>query len=115
MAAFPEPFTCGHRIYSTSGTDAFGNDIEAWAAPVTRAIYGVYPGTPGEDYEAGRDASTIPLFLIGSSDELGTVHARDRIVWQGDEFDVDGEPESYDFGPFGWAPGMRVRLLRVEG
>jgi hypothetical protein len=115
MPAFPEPFTCGHRVYSATGDDGFGNAVPSWATAVTRNIYGAYPGTPGEDYEPGRNPSTIPLFLLGSTAQLGTVHARDRIVWQGNEFEVDGEPESYDFGPFGYEPGVRVRLKRVEG
>ena len=115
MASFPERFTCGLRVYSLGSTDDWGNPAPLWAEPVSRAVYGAYPGTPGEDYEPGRNPSQIPLFLIGSSDQLGDVHARDRIVWQSAEFEVDGEPENYNFGPFGFEPGVRVRLLRVEG
>lgn len=113
---YPEPWTVGVRVYSASGADdGYGNPTESWATAVTKACYAVYPGTPNEDYLPGEIASRIPMFVLGSSASLGTVHARDRIVWGGKEFEVDGEPESFDAGPFGFEPGVRVRMIRVEG
>ena len=41
--------------------------------------------------------------------------ARDRMVWQSVEYDVDDNPENYNYGPFGFTPGIRVRLIRREG
>jgi hypothetical protein len=115
MSELPTPYTIGHRAYSATGDDGFGNPVESWAAAVSRAVYAVAPGTPGEDYEVGRVSSRIPLIVLGPKTSLGTVHARDRMVWAALEFEVDGEPGNFDFGPFGWAPGMRVRMIRVEG
>lgn len=111
---FPEPHTAGHRVYSKSGSDGFGNPVESWAAAVTVAVYGTYPGTPGEDYEIGRVSSKIPLMMLGTATALGGVKARDRMVWLGVEYEVDGVPENYNYGPFSYTPGVRLRLIRVE-
>lgn len=115
MGVFPERFTIGVKSYSASGDDGFGNPVESWGSPVSTPVYAVAPGTPGEDYEPGRTPSRIPLVVLGSSDSIGSVRARDRVVWQGLEFEVDGEPESFDCGPFGFTPGVRLRIIRVEG
>lgn len=115
MAAYPELFTIGHQAYSSTGNDGYGNPVESWAASVSRAIYGVAPGVPGEDYEPGAIASEIPLFAYGSAAELGTVKARDRMVWLSETYNVDGNPENFNYGPFGFAPGVRVRLILREG
>ena len=115
MTLFPESFTVGHRVYSSTGDDGYGNPIESWATAVDRAVYAVYPGVPGEDYELGRVVSKIPMVVLGTADELGSVQARDRLVWESKEYEVDGEPESFDSGPFSFTPGVRVRMIRVEG
>lgn len=115
MAAFPEPHTIGLQVYSTAGDDGRGNPVASWAAAVSKPAYAIYPGTPGEDYEPGRNPSKIPMFVLGSKDALGTVQARDRIVIGSDTFDVDGAPEDFTLGPFGFEPGVRIRLMRVEG
>lgn len=109
------PFTVGVRVHSGSSDDGFGNEVDAWADAVDVSVYGVAPGVPGEDYEPGRVASKIPLFVLGPTSVLGSVTARDRIVWDGAEFEVDGEPEVFDFGPFTYTPGTRVRIVRVGG
>lgn len=115
MTVFATPFTIGIRAHSSSGDDGFGNPVDSWAAAVSVEVYGVAPGTPGEDYEPGRNASRIPMVVIGPTDAIGSVGARDRIVWAGVEYEVDGAPEVFDFGPFGFEPGARIRMVRVEG
>lgn len=115
MTPFPESFTVGHQVYSESGTGYGGLPTESWAPPASVPVYAIYPGTPGEDYEPGRNPAEIPLFLLGTSDALGSVQPRDRFVVNGDTFEVDGAVENYNFGPFGFEPGVRVTLKRVEG
>lgn len=115
MSEYPELHTIGHAVHSSSGDDGYGNPVDAWADAVDRSVNAIYPGTPGEDYEPGRNPSTIPMIVLGSTDQLGTVTYRDRIVWDGDTFEVEGNPESFDFGPFDFEPGIRIRMVRVEG
>jgi len=112
---FPTPYTVGVRMYGEAGDDGFGNPVESWSDPVDVPVYGVAPGTPGEDYEPGRIASNIPMVVIGPSSSLADVSARDLIVWAGKEYEVDGVPEDFDHGPFGFEPGCRIRMIRVEG
>jgi hypothetical protein len=113
--AFPVLQSIGVRTYSTAGDDGFGNPVESWSNATTVAVYAVAPGTPGEDYEPGRIASRIPLVVLGPSSALSSIGARDLIVWGGREYEVDGEPENFDMGPFGFEPGCRVRMIRIEG
>ena len=115
MTFLPENFTVGHQVYSATGSGYGNTPAESWSTPSTVSVYAIYPGTPGEDYEAGRNPSLIPMFLLGSKDALGAVKARDRFTVNGDLFEVDGAIEDFTQGPFGWTPGVRVRLMRVEG
>jgi len=112
---YPTPFTIGVSVYETGADDAHGNPVESWATAADVPVYAVAPGTPGEDYEVGRNPSTIPLMVYGPTASLGSVAARSRVVWQGDTFEVNGAPEVYDYGPFSFAPGTCLRLMRVEG
>jgi len=112
---FPTPYTVGISTYSIGSLDAFGDPIASWSAPVSVGVYAVAPGTPGEDYEPGRDVSRIPMVVLGPASSLGDIGARDRITWAGRTYEVDGEPEDFDHGPFGFEPGCRVRMIRVEG
>lgn len=115
MSNFPTTHTVGHRVRSEGVAGYGGVPEESWAAAVDVAVTAVYPGVPGVDYEPGRTSSEIPLFMLGPADSIGSVAARDRMVWQGSEYTVDGEPENYNYGPHGYTPGIRLRLLRVEG
>lgn len=109
------PFTVGVRAHSSAGDDGFGNPVDSWSAPVSVPVYGVAPGTPGEDYEPGANRSLIPWVVYGPTASLGGVSSRDRIDWAGNTYEVDGDPEVFDYGPFGYEPGARVRIVRVEG
>lgn len=113
--SFPAPFTIGHRVYSATGDDGFGNPVESWAVAVSRAVYAVAPGTPGEDYEVGRVSSRIPMVVLGPASSLAGIGARDIVVWAGKDYEVDGVVEDFDYGPFGFEPGCRIRMIRVEG
>jgi len=115
MSVYPTPFTVGVSAYTEGADDAHGNPVVTYATAVDVAVYAVAPGTPGEDYEVGRNPATIPLMVYGPTASLGSVAARSRVIWQGDTFEVDGAPEVYDYGPFSFAPGTRLRLMRVEG
>lgn len=115
MSAFPERFAVGLQVRSDGAAGFGGVAVESWAAAVDKPVYAVYPGTPGVDYEPGRSPSQIPMFVLASADSLGGVKARDRIVWNGATFQVEADAEDYNYGPFGFEPGVRVQMLRVEG
>lgn len=60
---FPTPFTVGHKVFSASGTDAHGNPVEGWAAPVDRAVHGWAAPTTDEPKLAGHDRDVVEVEL----------------------------------------------------
>lgn len=106
-------WTAGHRVYSeTGGQDDHGNDIPAWATAVdVPAIW--WPASTTEPQVAGHDRVVVDkVMAVASSLE---VSPHDRMVLDGKEYEVVGEPEDYDHGP-GRAPGRKtLNLRRVDG
>lgn len=113
MAEFPLLFTVGHRIYSAGAEDDWGNTVSGWADPVTKPVYGWGAPVTSEPKVAGhgRDVVEIEL-LVPPGFECSP---RDRMVLDGDEYEVIGGPEMYDHNPFGWNPGGVINLKAVSG
>lgn len=120
MTPFPTPFTVGVKTFEAGAVDDMGVPSESWSAPVETAVYGWSPpGTRGqsasEPFLVGREAVTWDLdLLVPPGFSCGP---KDRVVVPGysTEFEVEGLVEDYNFGPFGFKPGGRVRLRIVEG
>jgi len=112
QGAYPMPWTVGHRVFTPGVEDAHGNPVKAWAAPVDRGVYAWAPAGTSEP-EAGRDEVTWDLDLYGPAGF--TAGSLDRFVVDGDEFEVEGRVRDFNHGPFGFMPGVVVRLRRVEG
>lgn len=86
---------------------------ESWTPPVTKQVYGWGAPTSSEPKLAGHDRDIVEIeLLVPPGFECG---ARDRIVLDGVEFDVIGEPQHYDHNPFGWNPGGVINLKAVNG
>ena len=113
MAEFPLLFTVGHRVWSAGGEDAWGNTVEGWAEPVTKKVYGWGAPQTSEPKLAGHDRDIVELELLVPPDFVCS--ARDRMVLDGVEYDVIGEPEQYSHNPFGWNPGGIINLRAVNG
>jgi hypothetical protein len=58
---------------------------------------------------AGVESVVVTLELFAPARPVGD---RDRFVVNGATYEVVGDPEDYDHGPFGFAPGMVVNLTR---
>lgn len=99
-----------------SSTDRYGTPSESWAAGdvTTRTIVGyVQPpnrtAAGGELLQAGRDAITYDQLVYTNS----AVSGRERVVWEGVTYEVDGDPDVWN-KPNG--PGhVEVRLRAVGG
>lgn len=113
MTTYPTRFTVGVMTYTEGAVDDFGDPEDVWSTPAEVPVYGWAPAATGEPFEANRDVVTWDLDLYAPSGF--TVGPRDRVVVLGVEYEVEGVVESFDFGPFGFTPGCRVRLKRVEG
>lgn len=113
---FPTPWVVQILPFVAGPPDPHGNPAEGWADPITVQVYGWGPSTAGtEPGESGRNAvvTEIEVYAPGSVQ----VSARDRMRLQGDPstYEVVGLAEDFTHGPFGWAPGIRINLKRVDG
>ena len=113
MTLYPLAQVVAVRTFVEGATDPFGNPAESWAAPVDVPVFGFAPAGTSEPFGVGRDAVAWDLDLFAGPDF--TLAARDRVLVLGVEHEVDGRVEDFTHGPFGFAPGVRVRLTRVEG
>lgn len=107
------PWTVGHRVFTPGVEDAHGNPVKAWADPVDRGVYAWAPAGTGEPFEPNRDVVTWDVDLYAPAGF--TCDPRDRFVLDGQLCEVEGRVQDFGHGPFGWAPGVRVRLRYVEG
>lgn len=108
--------TVGVRTFQAGATDDFGDPIESWSGPVEAPVYGWAPAAVGTDMEPfapNRDVVTWDLDLYAPPEF--TCGPRDRVVVLGIEYEVEGPVQDFNHGPFGFRPGHRVRLKRVEG
>ena len=112
MIPTPQSITV-HR-YTLGAPDAHGNAAESWVADVAPTlVHAVAPGASAEALQTGRDVSKVAWTVYAPTGTV--VAARDRIVWRGDLYFVNGEPRDYTFGPFGRFGGVVIELRRTEG
>lgn len=105
-------YLVGVRRYETGGEDAHGNPVEGYSAPVYIEVYGIAPSTSSEP-EAGRNLVVTGYTLLAPP---GTVIGPlDRVVIDGKEYKVEGEPGDWNRGPFAYEPGVSIALTRAEG
>lgn len=110
----PTPYTVTREVYTPGAADAHNNVTDAWAAAIPVLVHGWAPASADkEPFESGRSPVVRDLDLYAPS---GTVSApRDRWTVDGTPYESVGHEDDYTHGPFGWAAGVRINLLRVEG
>ncbi|MDR2381559.1 MAG: hypothetical protein LBE08_10395 [Bifidobacteriaceae bacterium] len=114
-SGFLEPvWECGLERFTPGLVDSHGNPTDGWGAPTDVLVYGW--GPPAADqtpFEAGRSEIDRDLDLYAPPN----VHCgpRDRWTIDGVVYTQIGWAEDFGHGPFGFVPGARVNLRRVEG
>lgn len=114
MRPFPEPYKVRHEPILTGATDDWGDSIEGFGPAVEVSVIGWAPA--GADQPI-RDLGTG----IGHDVDLycSTPFAkhRDKVTLPTEPLplEVQGNPEDFNTGPFGFTPGYRIKLKRVEG
>lgn len=94
--------------YTGGARNEYGNVIDSWATtPVQKEVYGWSP--------AGTNESTASRHTVTADVELlvppgFTLDSRDHVQILGVTYEVQGEVEDYNHGPFGFTPGGRVNL-----
>jgi len=115
MTFLPASKSVGVRAYSEGTKNALNDAAPSWAQAASKAVYGWAPAGTSEPFEAARGAVTWDLDLLVPPSF--TCDPRDRIVVPGftQEFEVDGQVQQYNDGPFGFTPGGIVHLKAVAG
>ena len=108
-APFRTPYRVEHLVHDGYVTDARGRQVPVFRE-VLRDCYGW--ASP-----AARETGDLNVVTLSNVLQLFAptfpVSELDRFRLQGLTYEVDGLPASYDFGPFGFKPGMVVNLKRV--
>lgn len=95
--------------------DDYGNEIESWDAPVDRYIFGV--NFPDSD-EPGQGINRVVVDRVLLVPKNFTAHVKDRCtlpIEPDRKYEVVGIPEGAEGNPFGWNPGGRLGVVRVDG
>lgn len=111
---FPTPHTLHVRHRIVGGEDAHGNPTAGWSEPQPWLVHGIAPGANEEPGLKGRDLSEVAWTVYAPP--VDPPHEGDRVIVDGDEFEVDGRPSDWSRGPWVFtAAGLSVRLKRIEG
>lgn len=111
----PAPHMLAVRRRSSGALDAHGNPALAYGPPLPWRVHAVGPVDATEPWLANRDLSRVALIVYApASADAPTRY--DRVVVDGVEYDVDGDPEDFTRGP--WrnpVAGIAVSLKWVDG
>jgi hypothetical protein len=109
-------YTVSHSAY-TGSTDADGYPTEdAYATPVQRAAYGIYPLASQLNMTGDYDRRVVTSKVVMVPD-VSPYSPRDKVVLPGSdtEYFVSEDVRDYTTGPFGYRPGGEVVLEVVTG
>lgn len=107
---FPEPHTVGYMKRSAAHDGM--SEVESWSDPVDLPVIAIAPPEQDDITRPERTGYTHVLDLYMKSSPSGH---RDKFVVHGEEYSAEGVPDNFNFGPFGFNPGVRVRLMKAVG
>ena len=114
MSVVPSPYWLTVRTRTEGVKDAFGNVTTTWPERDWR-VRSVAPGAMVDPAEPNRDLGSIAYTVHADADSQPPTRL-DKVVIDGEPFDVDGDPADWTRGP--WpnpAAGVVVLLKRSEG
>ncbi len=109
--------TLALRRYIPQVRDDHGNQVGGYAGTVPWVVDWMAPGAMSEDTDGGtRDAATTVWSVCVRPPRAVVPSERDRVVVDGEEFEVLAPPKDWRRGPHTAAnPGVIVELGRVSG
>lgn len=107
---YPTRFEITHIVRVRTGENALGQPIYAETRR-SRRVYGWQPASENERVTAALAGRTITDLILLTPD--GDYNAADGVVIDGRDYEVLGDAEDHNAGPFGFAPGYSVRLRKV--
>lgn len=113
IAPFPSKYPIQWKVWRSAGKDPLGNEIDDWAAPVTRKVIG---------WTSRRVLSRDGEHEVEDVDHLDLMvntqfvwGVKDHVIIPGrGEYMVEGVKDP-GHGFHGWAPGITLSLLLGEG
>lgn len=113
---FPTPWTITVHAHSYGAKNGHGARADVFTDRVERVYGWSPPSADTEPFEQGRRVVVADLDIYGpatlSVDSLDEVTIPSGAA--AGRYKVEGDPEDFNHGPFGFAPGVRVSLRRVE-
>lgn len=112
--SLPTPYAVQHAPLVPGAVDAHGNERDAWGPPVDVAVHGwTPPSADAAPAASGRDpvVRDVDLYVPAGT----ACGPRDRWTLDGTVYEQVGHAEDYTRGPWSWAAGLRINLVRVEG
>ena len=113
---FPAPNTVEHLAYDRDAEqyDDLGNRVAVFKDPVRHGVYGWAPPRPGTERIVNDVTTEVVELVIYAPNEpwVAGVGAQDRFRILGRTFEVIGQPDDWNHGPFGFAPGFTIPLKR---
>ena len=108
---FPLAQTVQHLAYAGQVRDSRGNLVDAWADPVDVAAFW-HTGPTYEPQIAGHERVRVDAKVYVAASTQVTPQDKFVLLGVNGEFEVEGEPEDYNHGPFAYVPGLIVVNLR---
>lgn len=112
--ALQEKFKVLHEARIEGAEDDWGNPIASYADPVEVGVYGWGPPSSDDPIRDVGSGTVHDIDLYCSTPFCGHL---DRVTLPNEPLPlmVQGRPDDFNHGPFGFRPGYRVKLKRVEG
>lgn len=95
---------------AVTGRDVYGNDV--YGETTTTVVGAFAPGGSSEQVQGQDTVTTQPTAYLPSGTDPTAI---DALEVDGQRYEVDGDPQSWQSPYTGWAPGVAVRLQRVTG
>ncbi|MET7741982.1 hypothetical protein [Streptomyces sp. NPDC005385] len=111
--ALKAKYLLGIKRYEEGASDAHGNPVESWAPVVFVKAYAIAPTSSVEPPEPGR-AAVIDSLSVLLPDDV-EIEAKDRAVYGGSEYTIEGNLANWNVGPFDFKPGFQLNLKKVSG
>lgn len=115
VVSFPLTQTVSHLAFDSGARDDRGNVVPAWLPPVTVAVIGWYVSSTHEPQIAGHDRVLVEAQVLAPESWVPSPRDRVHLPGRTGEYEVIGETEDYNHGPFQWRPGNVVNLKKVAG
>lgn len=111
----PTPHTLQVRRLASGVPDTHGNPSVTYGEPTPLAVHFVAPAQSVEPYRQNRDLLLTDR-VVGAPKSVGLPGPRDVVVWQGDDYTVEGSVDDFTAGPWAFeAAGVTFVIRRVEG